>query len=65
MGKWENVALIASAMLFAAFFGHVFYAASTRAPLMNLTQEALLLGASVLCFAAGSLGREAREKRRD
>ena len=61
MPRWENLALLASLALFSGYFGHVIYAASTRSPIMSLKQEAVLLGIAVVCFAAGSLGREARE----
>lgn len=61
--KWENLALAASFVLFSGYFGHVVYAASTRSPAINVRLEAILLGIAVLCFAAGSLGREARERR--
>lgn len=63
MPRWENLALLASLALFSGYFGHVIYAASTRIPLISLKQEAILLGIAVLCFAAGSLGREARERK--
>ncbi len=65
MPRWENLALLASLGLFSGYFGHVLYAAGTRSPALTVTQEALLLGAAVLCFAAGSLGREARERNKD
>lgn len=62
MLRWENLALLASLALFSGYFGHVIYAASTRSPILNVRMEAILLGIAVLCFAAGSLGREARER---
>ena len=63
MPRWENLALLASLALFSGYFGHVVYAASTRSPIISLQQEAILLGIAVICFAAGSLGREARERK--
>lgn len=65
MPRWENLALLASLALFSGYFGHVIYAASTRSPIISLQQEAILLGIAVICFAAGSLGREARERNKN
>jgi len=65
MPRWDNLALLASLALFSVYFGHVVYAASTRSPIISLKQEAILLGIAVLCFAAGSLGREARERKKN
>lgn len=62
MPRWENLVLMASLALFSGYFGHVVYAASTRSPILSIQQEAILLGLAVVCFAAGSLGREARER---
>lgn len=62
MRRWDVTLLLAAATLFAGFFAHVVYAATTRTALMTLTQEALLLGVAVTCFALGSLLQEAREK---
>jgi hypothetical protein len=65
MQRWDNLALLASLLLFSGYFGHVIFAASTRSPIISLKQEAILLGISVLCFAAGSLGREAHERKKN
>jgi len=65
MSRWENLALLASLVLFSGYFGHVIYAASTRSPILNVRMEAILLAISVLCFAAGSLGREAHERKKN
>ncbi|MCC1482465.1 hypothetical protein [Roseibaca sp. Y0-43] len=65
MPRWDNLALLASLTLFSGYFGHVVYAASTRSPVISLKQEAILLGIAVLCFAAGSLGREAHERKKN
>ncbi|WP_072246895.1 hypothetical protein [Roseibaca calidilacus] len=65
MSRWENLALLASLVLFSGYFGHVIYAASTRSPILNVRMEAILLAISVLCFAAGSLGREARKRKKN
>lgn len=62
MPRWENLVLLASLVLFSGYFGHVIYAANTRSPIISIQYEALLLGLAVVCFAAGSLGREARER---
>lgn len=64
MHRWENLSLIVSLAVFLSFFAHVAYAAATRAPLVGVVTEALMLLLAVLCFAAGTLGREAQERRR-
>lgn len=64
MHRWENLSLIVSAAVFLGFFVHVAYAAATRMPIFGVVTEALMLLLAVLCFAAGCLGREARESHR-
>jgi hypothetical protein len=63
MHRWENLSLTVSAVAFVGFFSHVAYAAATRAPMLGVRNEALILLFAVLCFAAGCLGREARMRR--